>query len=153
MSTSPHDYTRIGSTMVHDGRRAPGPRSAWSGWLAFAGLMMAVIGLFHLGAGFIALFQQDYYTVTPQGLAVSTNFTAWGWTHIVLGAVVALAGVFLLRGKLWARITTVIVALLSILADFVYIPITPFWSTISITLTIICIYAVVLHGADQDILD
>jgi hypothetical protein len=153
MSTSRHEYTRIGSTMVHDGRRAPEPGSGWSGWLVFASLMMAVIGLFHLFAGFIALFKEDYYTITPEGLAVSTNFTAWGWAHIALGAVLALAGLFLLRGKLWARITTVIVALLSIVLDFVSVPITPFWSSISITLTAISIYTVVVHGGDVEVLD
>jgi hypothetical protein len=153
MSVNPHDYTRIGSTMSYDGRQAAESRGAWSGWLVFASLMMAAIGLVHLGTGFIALFQEDYYTVSPKGLAVSTNFTSWGWTQIGVGAVVLLAGIFLLRGRLWARIVTVIVAMLSIVLDFVFLPVTPFWSAMSITLTVISIYAVLVHGGDADLLD
>jgi hypothetical protein len=125
MSVNPHDYTRIGSTMSYDGRQAAESRGAWSGWLV----------------------------LTPKGLALSTNFTTWGWTQICLGAVVLLAGIFLLRGRLWARIVTVIVAMLSIVLDFVFFPVTPFWSAMSITLTVISIYAVLVHGGDADLLD
>ena len=153
MSTARHQYTRVGSSMYQDGQRAPGSQNAWAGWVVFAALMMALIGLFHLAAGFLALFKDDYYTTSPRGLAISTNFTAWGWTHIVIGAVVGLAAGFLLMGKLWARIVTVLVALLSILIDFVYLPLTPVWSTISITLTVFSIYAVVVHGRDTDLLE
>ena len=38
-------------------------RTGWYGWIAFAGIMLIVLGLFHGLMGLLAIFEEDYYAV------------------------------------------------------------------------------------------
>jgi hypothetical protein len=150
MVLGPNDYTRVGSTVVRDPRARSGTSRGWGGWIVFAGLMTVLLGLYHAGAGFTALFRDEIYATSPEGAVVSTNFTTWGWLQIVLGVVLVAAGVALLNGgKLWARIVVVLATLAQILVEFVYLAVTPLWSAAAIVLGIVCVYAVVIHGRDE----
>src|SRR5690349_22255685 len=84
-------------------------RTGWYGWIVFAGTMMLMLGSFHAVAGLVALFKDDYYLVRPSGLVVNVDYTTWGWTHIVLGLVIAGAGFGLFVGAMWARVVAVLV--------------------------------------------
>jgi hypothetical protein len=149
MALGPNDYTRVGGTVVGDTHPQHRVNRGWGGWIVFAGLMTVLLGLYHAAAGFTALFRDDVYRTTPQGAVLSTNFTAWGWVHIVLGVVLVAAGVRLFStGSLWSRIVVVLVALAQILVEFVYFTVTPLWSGVAIVLGIISVYAVVVHGRD-----
>jgi hypothetical protein len=150
MALGPNDYTRVGSTVVTD----PHPRyrmnRGWGGWIAFAGLVTVLLGLYHAGAGITALVRDEVYATTPQEAVVSTSFSAWGWLQIALGLVLVVAGVSLFSsGSLWSRIVVVLVALVQILVEFVYLTVTPLWSAVAIGLGIVCVYAVVIHGHDE----
>jgi|tagenome__1003787_1003787.scaffolds.fasta_scaffold20276390_2 hypothetical protein len=147
MALGPNDYTR---TMVNDPNPHYQMNRGWAGWVTFAGLMTVLLGLYHGAAGLVALFRDDVYVTTPKGAAISTNFTAWGWTQIVLGVVLVAAGATLLSsGSLWARIVVVLAALVQILVEFVYLSVTPLWSGFAIVLGIVSVYAVVVHGRDE----
>lgn len=150
MALGPNDYTRGVSTVVTDPHPRYRTNRGWGGWLVFAGLMTVLLGLYHAGAGFVALFRDDVYAMTPQGAVISTNFTAWGWLQIVIGVVLVAAGASLLSsGSLWSRIVVVLVALAQILVEFVYFTVTPLWSGVVIGLGIVSVYAVVIHGRDE----
>src|SRR4051812_1870600 len=41
--------------------------SAWTGWIAFAGVVMVMLGIFHAIQGLVALFKDDYYAVHSSG--------------------------------------------------------------------------------------
>src|SRR4051812_132199 len=126
MMLGPNDYTSGSGSLVGDPRPHYEMNRGWGGWVVFAGLMSVLVGIFHATAGFLALFRHDFYTTTPQGAAISTNFTAWGWLQLVLGAVLVAAGVTLLSsGSLWSRIVVVLAALVQILVEFVYLTVTP----------------------------
>jgi hypothetical protein len=74
--------------------------------------------------------------------------TTWGWIHLVIGLIVAVAGFGLLSGRTWARAAAIILAVLSATANFLFIPYYPFWSLTIITLNIFVIWAVAAHGGD-----
>src|SRR5690349_2979708 len=107
----------------------------WAGWVVFAGVMMIMIGCFHALAGLVALFKDD-------------DYTAWGWIHLLVGVVVAIAGVALFAGQMWARVIGVLLAGLSALANMAFIAAYPVWSIIIITLDVIVIFALIVHGRD-----
>ena len=46
---------------------------------------MIVLGTFHAFQGLVAIFKDEYYLVGPKGLTVNVDYTAWGWTHLLLG--------------------------------------------------------------------
>ena len=95
------------------------PPSAWVGWTAFAGVMMVMIGTFHVFQGLVALFKDEYFLVGNEGLLVTVDYTGWGWTHIIAGLIVALAGFAVFAGKMWARVVGVILAVVSALVNVV----------------------------------
>ena len=89
------------------GTAAPEP-TGWVGWIAFAAFMMIMVGAFHVIQGLVAIFQDDYYLVTDNGLTVHLDYTAWGWTHVIAGIVLAGAGMSLFSGAVWARVLGVV---------------------------------------------
>ncbi len=123
-------------------------RTGWYGWVVFAGTMMLMLGSFHAVAGLVALFKDDYFLVGKSGLVVNVDYTTWGWTHIIFGVLVAVAGVALYVGATWARVVAVGVALLSALLNLAFLSAYPVWSAIMIALDILVIYAVTAHGAE-----
>jgi hypothetical protein len=76
------------------------------------------------------------------------SYSAWGWSHILVGVVVGLAGVALWRGRMWGRVVAVVVAVISILANFSFMSAAPAWSIVGIVLGVLVVYAVVVHGGD-----
>ncbi len=77
-------------------------RAAPTGWAAFVGIMLVIVGTFNAIWGLTALFNDEALTVGEQGLIV-WDFTAWGWIHLIIGIVMILAGLGLFRGAGWAR--------------------------------------------------
>jgi hypothetical protein len=121
-------------------------QSAWVVWVNFAGVLLIMLGCFHLIQGLVALFRDEVYVVRSTGLVVNVDYTAWGWMHLVLGAVAVLAGVCLLMGQMWARVVAVIVAFLSALGNVSFMQAQPVLSVLMVALDIIIIWAVVVHG-------
>ena len=126
-------------------RREP---TAWVGWIVFAAIMMVLLGMFHVVQGLVALFNSDYFLVGTSGLVVSMNFTAWGWTHLIGGIVVAAAGACLLTGQMWARVVGVAVAVVSAIINIAFLAAYPVWSLIMIALDVFVILALTVHGSE-----
>jgi hypothetical protein len=129
-------------------RAAPAP-TGWVGWIVFAGVMMVMVGTFHMIEGLIALFKDEYYLVAKSGLTVEVDYTAWGWTHLIAGAIVFAAGLGLFAGQMWARVVGVILAVVSALLNFAFIAAYPFWSSIVIAMDVFVIYALTVHGREM----
>lgn len=124
-------------------------QAGWTGWIAFASMMMVMLGSFHAFQGFIALLDDDYYLVPKSGLAIHVNYTTWGWAHLVLGSIIALAGFALLAGRMWARIVAVLAVLVSALVNVAFLAAFPLWSALMIGLDILVIWAVIVHGREM----
>ena len=109
--------------------------------------MMIMAGSFQALQGLIGIFENEFYVATRNYL-FEFDATTWGWIHLIFGLVVAFAGWGLLSGRTWARVVAITVALLSALANFLFIPYYPFWSLLIITLDIFVIWAVAAHGGE-----
>jgi hypothetical protein len=121
----------------------------WVGWIMFAGVMLIVLGFFHAFQGFIALFQDDYFQVGKNDLTIHLDYTAWGWTHIILGLAIVVVGVGLLAGQTWARVIGVIIAVVSVMVNAAFLAAYPIWSTIMIAFDILVIWALTVHGREM----
>ena len=136
---------------VHETR--PGDRPASneaSGWalgvIAFAATMMFLIGIFQALAGLVAIFDDEFYVVT-QNYTFDIDVTAWGWAHLVIGLAVFGTGIGLFMRKTWAGVTAIILAILSAVLNFFFIPFYPFWSILIIALDVWVIWALTRPGA------
>ncbi|HET6533882.1 MAG TPA: hypothetical protein VFH03_25130 [Actinoplanes sp.] len=127
----------------------PPPRAtAWVGMVLFGGIMMMMVGGFQLIQGFVALFKDDYYLVTRNGLVLNIDYTTWGWTHLLIGLIAVATGIGVLLGQMWARVLGIIIAVLSALANIAFLAAYPIWSTIIIAADVLVIYALAVHGRE-----
>lgn len=127
---------------------APPRVTPWAGFVVFAGIMMLVTGGFEIIDGVVALVRDEYYLVTASGLVLSMDFTAWGWTHLILGALAVAAGVGVLYGKMWARVIGIAIAALGALVNMAFVAAYPIWSVMIIALNVVVIYALAAHGRE-----
>jgi hypothetical protein len=122
--------------------------SGWAvGFILFAAIMMIMAGIFQAVAGLVAIFENEFYVATRNYL-FQFDATTWGWIHLILGVVVALAGWGVLAGQTWARVVGITLAVLSAVVNFAFIPYYPFWSLTVIALDIFVIWALAAHGRD-----
>jgi hypothetical protein len=118
-----------------------------AGFILFAGVMMIMAGIFQFLAGLVALSPSDFYVATPKYL-LQFDAASWGWTHLLVGALVALAGFGVLAGQTWGRVAGIALAVLSAVANFAFIPYYPFWSLTIIALDVLVIWALAAHGPE-----
>ncbi|GGL26989.1 DUF7144 family membrane protein [Planomonospora parontospora] len=131
------------------GAAPPPPVTGWVGWVMFAGITMIITGCFQAVAGLVALFNTDFYLVTASDLAIPVNYTAWGWTHLIMGAIVALAGAAVMAGRTWGRVIGITLAAVQAVANFAWFAAYPFWSAIIIAVDVFVIYALAVHGGEM----
>ena len=55
-----------------------------SGWIAFAGVMMLILGSLDALWGLAAILNIEIVVVGGHG-ALIFDITAWGWVHLILG--------------------------------------------------------------------
>lgn len=122
--------------------------SGWAiGWTAFAAVMLMLIGVFQAIAGLVALVDDEFFVVTAKWV-FKLDTTTWGWVHLLVGIVVFFAGIALFGGAVWARTVGVIVALVSAIAAFLWLPWYPIWGIIVITIDVFVVWALTAHGRD-----
>ena len=122
--------------------------SGWAmGWTTFAAFMMIMIGVFHVVAGIVAIVNDEFYAVTKE-YVFQFDASSWGWIHLILGIVILLAGFGLFSGAVWARTVGVIMALISALVGFAWLPWYPIWGIVIIAIAVAVIWALTAHGRD-----
>ena len=126
-----------------------GTVSGWAyGFAAFAGAIMLLVGIFQGLAGLAAIFEDEFFVVGPN-YVYDVDVTTWGWIHLILGAIIAFAGVSIYTGAVWARSIGVFLAVLSAVANFFFIPYYPIWAVLIIALNIVIIWALVVYGPEE----
>ncbi|MBA2947566.1 DUF7144 family membrane protein [Streptomyces himalayensis] len=115
--------------------------SPWvTGWTAAAAVLMVFGGIMAIFAG-IAAIANDPVFVVNDDFVYAFNLTGWGWVHLLLGVVIAIAGVALFTGAPWARAVGVVLAGLSMIANFLWLPYAPVWSIVLIVVDGFIIWA------------
>ncbi len=67
----------------------------------------------------------------------------------MLGIVILGVGLALFTGAGWARVSAIVVAAVSILANFLWLPYYPWWSLLIIALDVVVIWAVSTWKPEQ----
>jgi hypothetical protein len=122
--------------------------TGWTGWIAFAGVMLIIAGALSSIFGLVAIINDDWVVFTNRD-AVSIDLTGWGWIHLIVGLIVLLAGFGVFTGNVLARTVGVIVAVVSLIANFLWLPVYPIWSVIIITIDVLVIWALTAHGGEM----
>jgi hypothetical protein len=138
------NYADDGTTSVQQ----PEP-TAWVGMVIFAGTMLLMMGALQAMEGLVAIFQDEYYLVTRKGMIVSLDYTAWGWTHLVIGLIAVGVGIGVFAGQTWARVAGIVIAAISLLVNVAFLPAYPIWIMIVIGIDVLAIYALAVHGKEM----
>ena len=77
----------------HDARSRGGQEaSGWAvGGLVFAASILILIGVFHFIAGLVAVFNDEFFVVA-RNYTFHLDVTAWGWLHLIFGALMVVVG-------------------------------------------------------------
>lgn len=157
MGDEPEAACDVPSGYPADNRHSEGRRNmsttqtneptAWTGWVVFAGVMMMIAGVLWTIQGLVAVFKNDIVIFGEEG-ALFLNVTGWGWVHILLGLLLLLSGILVVSGNMFGRTMAVIIVTLSIIVNFIWLPVYPIWSIVIITIDVFILYAVIVHGRE-----
>ena len=116
-------------------------RSAAAGGISLvAAVFLVMAGLFQALLGLSQLFGSDYFLVTDK-YVFRFDPTVWGWIHLIVGVVAVIVAVGIFTGANWARITGIVIAALSALTAFTWLPYQPAWSILIIAVDFLVIWA------------
>ncbi|WP_067570810.1 DUF7144 family membrane protein [Nocardia acidivorans] len=107
-----------------------------------AAVLLLVIGVLTILQGISAAASDDLLIVGTNDYIYKFNTSAWGWIHIVVGAIVVLTAIGLMTGATWGRVAAIIIAAVSIVENFLWLPYYPAWSLLIIALDVVVIWAV-----------
>jgi hypothetical protein len=118
------------------------------GFATFAGVLLATLSVFQILEGIAALANDKVYV---RGLSYTYEFdvTTWGWIHLIIGLVGLATGIGILMGQAWGRILGILIAVLSALSNFAFVPYYPFWSLAIIALDVFVIWALCTQMASE----
>ena len=137
--------------MTNDARSADSAKDSSSSWAAglalFAGIILILAGFFQAIAGMAALFKNEFYVATQKDI-FEFDVTTWGWIHLLGGLLVAFAGFSIVSGRTWARVFGIVIATVSALVNFTFIPYYPLWSLVVVALDVFVIWALCVYSPD-----
>ncbi|MER7758285.1 hypothetical protein [Streptomyces sp. NPDC097619] len=143
--TAPKTASWGDSPGAHGRGRSPDQASheAWvRGGVAFAGTLLLCTGILAVLQGIAAAAEDDVYARVGS-YVYKFDLTAWGWIHIIVGALAIVTGVGLLKDQAWARFAGIFLASLSLVTQFLFLPYAPVWSVIVIGIDVFIIWALV----------
>jgi len=120
--------------------------SSGTGWVAFAGTMLVLVGCFNVIDGISAIADSDYLV----NQLLFANLHAWGWFFLIWGAVQICTGFAIYSGAGWAAIVGIVSAFGNAIAQLSWARAYPVWSVAAIVLDVLVIYALVVYGGRRD---
>ena len=129
----------------HDGIRAA--HKGDSGWAAFAGVIMVIVGSLDALWGLGGILNDDIVVVGGQG-AIVADITTWGWIHLFLGSrrphrrwsAGGQRGGPMARGPLRH---------INAISQIVWFPAAPLWAFLMIILDVVIIYQLTARWGAQ----
>ena len=119
----------------------PGRKPAWAnGYTVFAVSIMIVLGLWQVLAGLTAVLRAGPYAAVV-GYTYAVDLVAWGTTLIVLGVLIGGAAAYVVRGRNGAGSAAIVLAVLSMIANFLLLPHYPIWSLTLVGLGVVLLWA------------
>ncbi|GAB3167676.1 hypothetical protein GCM10027059_29060 [Myceligenerans halotolerans] len=120
------------------------PSSALGG-VVLAATIMIMVGLFQFLEGLAAIINDEFFVVLPN-YAFEIDVTAWGWVHLIVGVLVAVAGFFLFTESAVAAAVALAMAVVAAVSNFFFIPYYPFWSLLIIAIAVYVIWSITRAG-------
>src|SRR5438445_734943 len=116
-----------------------------TGWVWFAGSLLAVAGVFQLIHGYTAIERSQYFTHH----IVYQNLTFWGWVFIIWGVLQLIVGVVAITGRMAGNYLGVLLAMCAAVLWFFMIFAAPWAAVLGVSLNMLIIYGLTVGAAGQ----
>jgi uncharacterized membrane protein YphA (DoxX/SURF4 family) len=111
----------------------------------FAAVMMIVNGIFQIFQGLAAVMTDEFFVTIPN-YVVTVDVTTWGWIHLVLGVLIVIGGFYLFSGSRAAAVFALVLAIISTIGNFAFIPYYPVWALLLIAVDVYIMWAIARSG-------
>jgi hypothetical protein len=123
-------------------------RREGAGWLAFAGVMLLIVGLLDVINGLWAL---DHSDTRSTALLYADKLGGWGWFYLILGIILVLTGIGVFYRSQLARWVGIIAASVAIVGNMLWVFFAPGVVIIHILLASLVVYALVVYGEPETV--
>lgn len=115
-----------------------------SGWVAFAAVVLLILGCMNTIEGAAAVTGSGFFT--PRAEFVFGDLSSLGWAIWVLGIAQGLTGIAVLFAIQFARWLGVGFAALNLVAQVLMMQAYPLWSLALLGLDVVVMYGLTVHG-------
>lgn len=124
------------------------PRRGY-GWVAFAGVMLMLVGGFNILNGIVAITKDEYLVDD----LLFGDVSAWGWFFLVWGVIQLLAALAIFAGSALGTGIGIAAAFLNALAQLAWLRSNPVWSVIIIAVDVLVMYGLVVYGGRPELVE
>ena len=115
-----------------------------SGWVAFAGTMLAIVGTLNVIYGIAAIDKANVFVADSR--YVFGDLNTWGWFVLIVGVIQFVAAFSIWNRTEWGRWVGVVSAGGNSILMLLFLPAFPFLALALFTLDILVIYGLIAYG-------
>jgi hypothetical protein len=119
------------------------------GMVAFASVLLAVIGFFNMLYGIAAIANSKVFVAGAH--YVIGDLRAWGWVTLILSVLQLVAAGGILMGNQLARWFAVAVVGINAVEMMFFIPAYPFWALIIIAADVVALWGLCAYGSRENL--
>jgi hypothetical protein len=119
-----------------------------SGWIAFAGIMLILVGALDIVNGLWALDHKDTAPNVQQ--LMYANLETWGWIMLIWGIVVVIAGFLVFSRSQFGRWIGILAASIAMIVNMTWIVAYPLASLAVVFLAALVLYALIVYGGRDE---
>lgn len=120
-----------------------------TGGAIFAGTLLIIGGSLWILEGLAGIVRGTSY-IQSANYWITTCASTWGWIHLIGGFIGLAAGFGVFSGAGWARWLGILIATLSIIVNFTFIPFAPWWALTIIFIDLWVIHSLFVHRRLRD---
>jgi hypothetical protein len=128
---------------------AEAPARRWNAWLSFAAAVLIVSGLYKILDALWAFKYDEERSGEVSTVVFERDLQSWGVVWLVVGVLLVAAGLTVVTGAQWARWFGIVAASATAVAALSWIYYQPLWTILSVTLSLVVVYALVFHGGSD----
>jgi hypothetical protein len=126
---------------------ASGGEVQGAGWVAFAAIMMGLLGIWNFFEGIAAISSAHVYVANAN--YVFSDLNTWGWIILFIGVLQGIASLMLFSGSEFARWFGIAVASVNALGQLAFIPAYPVWGLLMFSVDVLIIYGLVAYAGSR----
>ncbi len=117
------------------------------GWVAFAAVMIAIVGVLNIVYGIAAISNSHFFV--REATYILSDLNTWGWVLLITGIIQFCASLAIFARIEWGRWVGILTASVNAIIQLIFIPAYPFGSLAMFAIDILVIYGLVAYGGRQ----